>query len=120
MRQVKYYYIRDSIKSDPNGLGRPVITVCLIEDHGGIVARGISICSNLDQPCKKVGRAIAKTRAMSALVLERDSLAINRFPYKAYTPLLSFSNHSCGGFKSYYNPSLTRYEQKLFIAKGML
>lgn len=119
MKQVKYYYVRDSIKSDPNGLGRPVITVCLIEDHG-VIARGISVCSNLDQPCKKTGRAIAKTRAKHALVLGRDSLAINRFPYRAYTPLISFSNRACGGFKSYYNPSLTKYEQRLFIVKEIL
>lgn len=119
MKQIKYYYIRDSVKSDPNGLGRPVITVCLIEYHG-LIARGMAICSNLDQPCKKVGREIATERACYALANRKDSLAINRFPYKAYTPLIPFINQDCGGFKSYYNPSLTKYEQGLFIARGIL
>lgn len=35
MKQEKYYYIRDNIKSDPDGLGRPVIT--------GIAIWGIAI-----------------------------------------------------------------------------
>lgn len=119
MKQEKYYYIRDNIKSDPNGLGRPIITVCLIEEYG-IVARGIAVCSNLDQPCKKVGRVIAKTRAMHALILERTSLAIKikRFPHRAYTPLIAFSGQPYGGFKSHYRPALTKHERKLFRIDG--
>ena len=109
MKQVKYYYIRDSIKSDPDGLGRPIITVCIIKEHG-IVARGIAICSNLDQPCKKTGRTIAKTRAIFALNSEKDGLELKRMGL----PLGVFE---FGFPKSYYNPSLTKYEQKLFISR---
>lgn len=111
MKQEKYYYIRDNIKSDPDGLGRPVITVCLIKDNG-IVARGIAICSNLDQPCKKTGRTIAKTRAIFALDSGRDGLELKRMGL----PLDAFE---FGFPKSYFSPSLTRYERKLFREKGI-
>ena len=78
MKQVKYYYIRDNIKSDPDGLGRPTITVCLIEDDSGSIGRGIAICSGLDQPCKKTGRVIARTRAAFATATQGNSCEIKR------------------------------------------
>lgn len=56
-----FYYMRD-------GLNRPVVTVCLIDAGKGMKARGVAICSKLDCPQKKVGRAIAFERARSALV----------------------------------------------------
>ena len=54
-----FYYIRDDLK-------RPVITVCLKKEDDRL-ARGIAICSVLDVPNKKIGRAIASGRATKAL-----------------------------------------------------
>lgn len=109
MKQERYYYIRDNVKTAPDGLGRPIITVCLIEDHG-MVARGIAVCSNLDQPCKKTGRTIAKKRAVYALNSERDGLDSKRMGL----PLDAFE---LGFQKSYFDPCLTQYERKLFRKK---
>ena len=116
MRQVKYYYIRDNIKSDPDGLGRPIITVCLIEDHD-IIARGLAICSDLDQPCKKVGRAIALGRACYALASTKSGLEVKRkkLPWLNIVLLNTFG---VGSLKSCFNPSLTPYERKLFRITG--
>ena len=110
MKQERYYYIRDNIKSDPQGLGRPIITVCLIEE-GGIIARGIAVCSNLDQPCKKTGRTIAKTRASFALSSGRDGLELKRHGL----PLDAFE---LGFQKSYFDPCLTEHERKLLRITG--
>lgn len=54
-----YYYYRDEKK-------RPIITTCLLVDDEGVVSKGAAVCSALDVPCKKIGRAIAKTRAVFA------------------------------------------------------
>lgn len=103
MRNEKYYYIRDERK-------RPIITVCLVRAeraNGDDIARGIAVCSEKDSPCKKVGRAIAKARAIYALTSEKDNLEMNR----SWLPLLAFS---FGFPKSYFNPKLTKYEKRLF------
>ena len=61
MKEIYYYY------RDVNN--RPVVTVCLI---GGRIftdiARGISICSPKDIPCKKTGRFYARERAIRAFI----------------------------------------------------
>ena len=57
----RYYYVRDDRR-------RPVITVCLMLDQDGkVAARGMSVCSKSDNPCKKTGRKIAWQRAEFAL-----------------------------------------------------
>ena len=107
MRAEKYYYIRDNIKTDPDGNGRLVVTVCVIKDEIGDMARGIAICSDQDQPCKKVGRSIAKTRAYHALYMARNSCEMRRADK---VPLIAFVD---GFYKSTYNPDLTEYESML-------
>jgi len=43
------------------------VTVCLITDNKkDVIARGVAVCSDLDQPSKKRGRAIALGRALDA------------------------------------------------------
>lgn len=64
-----FYYIRD-----PHN--RPVVSVCLIDDGEGAVARGVALCSDMDQPCRKTGRGIAAQRAQAALKDYRDRLPI--------------------------------------------
>ena len=107
----KYYYIRDDIKTSPDSNGRPIITVCLIKVSGDI-GRGLAICSDLDQPCKKVGRSIARTRALYALAQEKNWCEMKRGDK---IPLMAFID---GFYKSTYNPELTDYEQKLFNTKN--
>lgn len=79
MEDEKYYYIRDE-------KNRPVITICLMKD-GNKISRGLSVCSEKDSPCKKVGRAIAKARAVYALNSEKNNLEMNRH----FLPLIAFS-----------------------------
>lgn len=57
----KFYYFRDSKK-------RPIITLCKIEIFGKI-GYGWSICSKKDNPCKRVGRSIAWSRAYASIML---------------------------------------------------
>ena len=45
-RDVLYYYLRDRY-------GAPLVTVCLCRTEEGKYTRGISICSDLDQPNKE-------------------------------------------------------------------
>jgi hypothetical protein len=99
MKKEKHYYIRDEEN-------KPIITVCLLGNHGAI-NRGIAICSAEDQACKKVGQIIARIRALTAALLKKNSLEINRKDI----PLIAFE---FGFYKSYYNPELTKFEQKLF------
>ncbi len=56
MKEEVYYYL----KSREN---EPVISVCLIKE-ADCFFRGVAICSVFDQPNKKIGRTIAKGRAL--------------------------------------------------------
>ena len=99
----KYYYFRDK-------QNKPRITVRLIK-IGNQIARGIAICSALDNPCKQMGRNIAKGRAHKAMLLKKNDCPINRSP----APLLlePFWTGKLGLYKSVYNPILTKFESKL-------
>lgn len=99
----KYYYIRDS-------KNQPSTTVCLLKAANDI-GRGVAICSNKDQPCKKTGRKIAKTRAVCALACKHHSSIIRR-PGDFFHDALQF-----GSYKSYFNSVLTEYERKLLSPK---
>jgi len=56
--KTKFYYLRD---------GRvPLVTVCLLMNDKHGVSRGIAVCSDDDNPCKKTGRGIALKRARIA------------------------------------------------------
>ena len=45
----------------------PKVFVCLIPLATDLIARGFAICSRLDHPNKKIGRAIARGRALAAI-----------------------------------------------------
>ena len=115
----KYYYIRDEVRTTKDGLGRPIITVCLIR-VGNDIGRGIAICSDLDQPCKKIGRAIAKTRALYALAKEKNWCEIGRWNFSnvCTASLIDKTTEYIKSFKSTYNPKLTDYEMELFKTKN--
>ncbi len=73
--EARYYYIRGEPiepKKQRKGKpiikhgGNPIITVCLLIKEGQ-VTRGVSVCSEKDNPCKKTGKAKALNRARSAM-----------------------------------------------------
>ena len=64
-----YYYIRSEHHA-------PIVTVCLVKTDTE-VCRGIAICSNKDNPVKKIGRKLAKKRAMKAYHSKKDSHPIH-------------------------------------------
>ena len=100
----KYYYIRDSLK-------RPVVTVCLLQDNGNI-AKGVSICSLMDQPVKKEGRRWARGRALRALGTQSTSGEVARLEAAAAMfdiaePFFDIM------FKSEFNPELSERENRI-------
>jgi hypothetical protein len=63
-----YYYVRDALK-------RPTVTYCIVFNGNStenIYSRGLAICSKKDNPCKKIGRAIATGRALKSLKTGTD------------------------------------------------
>ena len=57
----KYLYYKDA-HTDTH-----VVTVCLLKDADGNIARGVATCSKKDNPSKSEGRKLAKERALSAM-----------------------------------------------------
>ena len=106
----RFYYLRDPFN-------KPTVTICVLEEPykniGASTARGIAVCSDLDAPNKKVGRAIAKGRALKALMkgshspMIREELDIIQAKLDD-TSLLDMEN-----FKGELNPKLTHYEENL-------
>lgn len=99
------YYLRDNLK-------RPIITVCLLENENGMFARGIALCSNKDQPCKRIGRTIAKGRAVKALLTKTTSGRITR--NEAFDVLDEINLETGYSAKSFYNTIPLEHEKFLF------
>jgi hypothetical protein len=102
-----YYYLRTPDK-------KPVVTVCLLEiDHQR--ARGIAICSEKDNPCKRTGRRIAKTRAYYAF--REDARHNCEIPIRGgEAKVLETVNTSPAFFnfqKARYNPEINHIEQQI-------
>jgi hypothetical protein len=89
---VYFYYGRDSEN-------KPIKTVCLAVSRFHIT-RGTAICSDKDQPCKKIGRAIAAGRALKCLEKRKSDW-----------------DKSAGFYKSIFKPTLTVFEKSL-LAKN--
>jgi len=130
--EMKTYYLRHPKTNRWGGeankekSGKPFATVVLVYENGKF-CRGISFCSRSDQFCKKVGRSIAETRALHALIqlpeAENQHLPIDSprvvdiLPDDTYYNLDELSekimrNVVC--FKSERNVQLTEFEKKLF------
>lgn len=67
----RYYYIYDE------QFHLKIATIYVIIDDNKIKARGIAICSLMDQFNKKKGRNIAKGRALKAMTTNQSSSWIN-------------------------------------------
>ena len=102
----KYYYLRD-----PEN--HPIVTVCLLEDNIHNTARGIAVCSELDAPNKKVGRAISKGRALKAMLSGNHSPMIREELDVIQAKLEDIELLDLENFKGELNPKLTEYEQNL-------
>ena len=100
---IKYYYVRSANNE-------PLITICLSRIEGQ-TSRGIAICSDKDNPCKKIGRDIAYGRALKAIFNGKSGDRVNR-PLFLHAWLIS-SGFESPMYKSEYNPNLTAFELKL-------
>ena len=99
-----FYYLRDR-------KNRPIVTVCLYSTSCDY-ARGIAICSERDEPNKKIGRAISQGRAFKALELNETSDPIVRD--RAIGQLFSATAFPVyPPFKSEVNPVLSNFEKKI-------
>lgn len=58
--ETRYYYYRDWNH-------RPLITLAMVTDEHGDVGYGWAVTSPLDNPCKRIGKSIARARAIAAL-----------------------------------------------------
>lgn len=101
---VKFYYYRDFSN-------RPVVTVCLIHKGEELFARGISICSILDNPVKKIGRWKAYGRAFKALTYVEDTEPIR--DDIAFNINCCYSIDFSFEYKSYFKPEPTEFEKRL-------
>ena len=96
-----YYYHRDEANV-------PLITVCLLKDSD-VVAKGTSICSPLDSPCKKEGRRIARNKALKALGTKKNGdETIRGRAFDVMDDVGIFIP-----YKSVYRPRLSEFEERL-------
>jgi hypothetical protein len=114
----RVYYIRDKRVYRGKKINRPMITVVILHT-GDNWARGISICSERDNPRKVRGRGQARKMAREALVFGTDAYPVRR--QEAITSIATYwperlpeNSLWCGHVKkSEYMPELTDYEKKL-------
>lgn len=57
-----YHYLGERKKGN-----RRITTCLLVDDTGEVVAKGVSFCARMDQPCTRTGRQFAFSRAVGAL-----------------------------------------------------
>lgn len=85
-----------------------VIAVCLLRLNGEVVARGVAVCSPLDQFVKKTGRAKALGMAMHALVHRKTSREMRSERFGLIHPLRDADRKF--RWRSGYKPELTEKE----------
>lgn len=97
----KYMYYKD-VNTDAR-----VVTVCLLKDREGNIARGVAICSVQDNTKKADGRKWAKERALSAMHSEglADKLEASSPNYWEAVKWVN-DDLSWLKFKCEYNPEL--------------
>lgn len=103
------YYGRDHNK-------RPVVTVCLIENTDGY-SRGVAACSEQDNPCKRVGRKIAKERALYAARTKKNNCVIDTVRGMNSLKSGGINPMAFGYLKSGHNMPLTKFETELIFGE---
>jgi len=95
---------------------QPVVTVCLLKDAEGNVAKGVSICSKNDSFDTDRGRFIAERRAIHALKKKETSSPIRYWKARENIRLIQFlSGETPWEFLQYkceFNPKLTDQDEK--------
>ena len=97
-------------------------TVCLLRKDGVIVARGLAICSRLDDWDGAEGRRHSRDRANEAYGRKHDCAEINldavrRGEYPVDVIHLSLARDRFGCYKGYYYPTLTPTETLVLSLK---
>lgn len=102
------HYVRDEYK-------RPVVSVASIfTDNGTVLARGVAVCSNMDNPNKKTGRLLATVRAYAAVHAKKNLLPIMRTLTHLPKAVNSFIYRSTIFDKAAYQPdTLTDFEARI-------
>lgn len=92
---------------------KPVVTVCLLKDEEGNVAKGYAICSKMDSFDNKKGKFIAEQRAYKALKEQKPSSPVNYWKALATLGLVwdHFSKSNLE-YKCEFNPELTEQDKK--------
>lgn len=104
VNQIYYYYLRDK-------QGSPVVTVCVVRQDS-YFARGVAICSKADQPVKKIGRKIARDRALWAIHNGMDNTLI--CSDAAIEVMDAVDSGDCIVNQAEFGPKLTVFEKCLF------
>ncbi len=106
--KLLYYYVRDQDN-------KPVITICLGKSKRG-VARGVSVCSLQDSPCKKEGKRLARNKVLKALGTQSSGdICMRDEAHKVIEGMDASENFMTVPtfFKSEFEPSLSTFEEKL-------
>lgn len=113
-REEYYYYIREDEDRHPR------ITVCLAVFQDNILCRGVALCSFSEKEInKKIGRTIARNRALKAYAEQHDSCYISRGEARSVIDICgkcsSVVNSLQGlyGSKSRFNINPTVFETKI-------
>ena len=96
-------------------------TVCLLQENGETVARGLGICSRADDWDGAEGRKYARNRALEARGRESDcgEILLNT-PRSVWFDMvhLSLARDRFGDYKGYYYPQLTPTERLILGMKN--
>jgi hypothetical protein len=107
----RFYYLRDE-------LDRPMVTICLVAGPKG-VGKGVAVCSVDDNPVKKIGRRLARDRAIRSYWTSANNkkLWTDNAIQVIYLVLGDGfkARELIGKPKSHFNPELTAYEKKLLF-----
>ena len=97
-------------------VGEGTIAAVILTDKAGIVARGVTVCSPLDNMNKNQARVVARGRAIRAMRKQRDSGKIVVRPDIMYNQAI-VKAAEIYGVKSAYRPAATDFEAALMKPK---
>lgn len=108
-----YYYVKTMD-------GHPRVTICIVSDNEGRIARGISICSMSETPIKKIGRKQARKRAIKGFYTGKFKIPHQSKTFIRKESIDVILNITIGDINyapllflhEEYNPILTSYESK--------
>jgi len=96
-----------------------IITVCLLRQGKQILARGVAVCSPLDQFVKRTGRA--KALGMALRAISRQMASGDMQPLRFGVPRMGhplWEAHKSFPWRSDYMPILTDREKAILSRRG--